>query len=70
MCSSDLVESTARHAFFLEYWPILIEDAVNHAGPGGNRDATLWAFENVFGWITNAGAAITALETARRAAAE
>ena len=64
------VESTARHAFFLEYWPILIEDAVNHAGPGGNRDATLWAFENVFGWITNAGAAITALETARRAAAE
>jgi len=64
------VESTARHAFFLEYWPVLVEDAVNHAGPDGNRDATLWAFENVFGWVTNADAAIAVLAGARRVAAE
>ena len=27
------VESTARDAFFGEYWPILVEDAMNHTGP-------------------------------------
>jgi ureidoacrylate peracid hydrolase len=64
------VESTARHAFFLEYWPILVEDAVNHAGPDRNRDATLWAFENVFGWVTDSDTVIAALHGAGRAAAE
>jgi ureidoacrylate peracid hydrolase len=48
------VESTARDAFFSEYWPILIEDAMNHSGPDFNRQATLWNFEHVFGWVTNA----------------
>jgi ureidoacrylate peracid hydrolase len=47
------VESTARDAYFEEFWPILIEDAMNHAGPGFNRQATLWNFENVFGWVSN-----------------
>jgi ureidoacrylate peracid hydrolase len=27
------VESTARDAFFEEFWPILIEDAMSHSGP-------------------------------------
>ena len=48
------VESTARDAFFSEYWPILIEEAMNHSGPDFNRQATLWNFEHVFGWVTNA----------------
>ena len=48
------VESTARDAFFSEYWPILVEDAMNHSGPEFNRQATLWNFEHVFGWVTNA----------------
>ena len=48
------VESTARDAFFSEYWPILVEDAMNHSGPDFNRQATLWNFEHVFGWVTNA----------------
>jgi ureidoacrylate peracid hydrolase len=48
------VESTARDAFFAEYWPILVEDAMNHSGPDFNREATLWNFEHVFGWVTNA----------------
>ena len=56
------VESTARHAFFEEFWPILVEDAANHAGPDFNRQATLWAFENVFGWVSNVDAAIAALQ--------
>lgn len=64
------VESTARHAFFEEFWPILVEDAVSHSGPDFNRQATAWAFENVFGWVTRADDAIAALSGARAAAAE
>jgi ureidoacrylate peracid hydrolase len=31
------VESTARAAFFADFWPILVEDAMNHSGPDFNR---------------------------------
>ncbi len=58
------VESTARSAFFNEFWPILVEDAMNHSGPDFNRQATLWNFEHVFGWVTNAAQTIEALQTA------
>jgi len=47
------VESTARDAYFSEFWPILIADAMNNSGPDFNRQATLWNFEHVFGWVTN-----------------
>jgi len=47
------VESTARHAFFSEYWPILIEDAMSNSGPDFNRQATLWNFEHALGWVAN-----------------
>lgn len=56
------VESTARSAFFADFWPIIVEDAVNHAGPDFTRQATLWAFENVLGWVTDAAKVETALE--------
>jgi len=56
------VESTARSAFFNDFWPILIEDAMNHSGPDFNRQATLWNFEHVFGWVTNAARTIQALQ--------
>jgi ureidoacrylate peracid hydrolase len=62
------VESTARHAFFEEFWPVLVEDAVNHAGPDFNREAAVWAFENVFGWVTRVDAVEAALGAAAGAA--
>lgn len=55
------VESTARNAFFNEYWPILIEDAMNHAGPDFTRQATLWNFENVLGWVSDSASVLDAL---------
>jgi ureidoacrylate peracid hydrolase len=55
------VESTARDAFFGEFWPILVEDAMNHSGPDFNRQATLWNFEHVFGWVATADQVIEAL---------
>lgn len=62
------VESTARHAFFNEYWPILVEDAMNNSGPDFNRQATLWNFENTLGWVTRSDAVIAALKAHARAA--
>lgn len=58
------VESTARAAFFAEFWPILVEDAMNHSGPDFNRQATLWNFENVLGWVTTADDVAGALQAA------
>lgn len=60
------VESTARDAFFSEFWPIMIEDAMNHSGPDFNRQSTLWNFEHVFGWVTNSAAVIESLHTVAR----
>jgi len=45
------VESTLRDGFFLDYWPILVSDAVNHAGPSVTQEATLWNVEALFGWV-------------------
>ncbi len=55
------VESTARHAFFNEFWPILVADAMNNSGPDFNRQATLWNFEHTLGWVTRSEAVIAAL---------
>ncbi|MDG2090136.1 MAG: cysteine hydrolase [Gammaproteobacteria bacterium] len=56
------VESTGRDAFFAEYWPILIGDAVNHTGPKFCADASRWNFENIFGWVTESKDVITVFE--------
>ncbi|MBZ5700917.1 MAG: isochorismatase family protein [Acidobacteriia bacterium] len=44
------VESTLRHAYFLDYWPILIADGAMQAGPPALQDATVFNVENFFGW--------------------
>jgi ureidoacrylate peracid hydrolase len=46
------VESTLRDGFFLDYWPIIASDAVNHVGPAITQEATLWNVEALFGWVT------------------
>jgi ureidoacrylate peracid hydrolase len=57
------VESTLRDAFFLDYWPILVSDCTNNAGPPITQQATLWNVENVFGWVTTSEELITALSS-------
>lgn len=56
------VESTARDAYFAEFWPILVEDAMGHTGPDFTRQATLWNFETKMGWITDTEKVMAALE--------
>ena len=56
------VESTAREAYFREFWPILIEDAMDHTGPDFTRQATLYNFETKLGWVTRADDVLQMLE--------
>ena len=46
------VESTLRDGYFLDYWPIIVSDAVDNAGPEITQQATLWNVEALFGWVT------------------
>ena len=46
------VESTLRDAYFLEYFPILIEDATMQGGPPELQTATVYNVEKFFGWVT------------------
>ena len=48
------VESSLRDAFHLEYFPVLLEDAVHHAGPDFVRQAALYNIEKFFGWVSTA----------------
>jgi ureidoacrylate peracid hydrolase len=45
------VESTLRDGYFLDYWPIIVSDAVNYTGPSITQHATLWNIEALFGWV-------------------
>lgn len=48
------VETTLRHAFVLDYWPIRIADAVMAAGSPAMQEATLFNVETYFGWTISA----------------
>jgi ureidoacrylate peracid hydrolase len=57
------VESTLRHAFFLDYWPILLADAAMPAGPPAAHDATLYNVESFFGWTMMSEDFVAALKS-------
>ena len=46
------VESSLRDAFHLEYFAVLLEDAVHHAGPDFVKQAALFNVETFFGWVS------------------
>lgn len=48
------VESSLRDAFHLEYFGVVLEDAVNHLGPDFVREASLYNVETFFGWVSTA----------------
>jgi len=48
------VESTLRDAYFHDYWPVLLTDAVMQAGPPVMQEATVRNVEMFFGWTTTA----------------
>ncbi len=55
------VESTLRHAFFLDYFPILVSDAVSQMGSRVTQEATILNVQLTFGWVTNSKSLLTAI---------
>jgi ureidoacrylate peracid hydrolase len=47
------VESTLRRSFFLDYFPILVSDAVIQKGSRKMQEATILNVQNTFGWVTD-----------------
>jgi len=47
------VESTLRHAFSLDYFPVLVSDAVSQMGSPITQEATILNVQSTFGWVTN-----------------
>jgi ureidoacrylate peracid hydrolase len=60
------VESTLRHAFFLEYFPILIADAVSQLGPSTTQEATIFNVQSIFGWVTTSEKLLNAIRLAEK----
>jgi len=60
------VESTLRHAFFLEYYPILVADAASQLGPGTTQEATIFNVKSIFGWVTNSESLLSAIRLAEK----
>jgi ureidoacrylate peracid hydrolase len=56
------VESTLRHAFFLDYFPILVSDAVSQAGSSITQQATIQNVKTHFGWVTTSENFLAGLE--------
>jgi ureidoacrylate peracid hydrolase len=57
------VESTLRHAFFLEYFPILVSDAVSPLGPASMQEAAIFNVRTIFGWVTTSKELLRAVES-------
>jgi ureidoacrylate peracid hydrolase len=56
------VESTLRHAFFLDYFPVLVSDAVSNVGSDATQQATILNVQSHFGWVTTCDHFVRALE--------
>ena len=46
------VGATLMDAFFLYYWPILVEDACYSQCPPVAVEGAIWNVENLYGWVT------------------
>src|SRR6185436_20306965 len=60
------VETTLRHAFVLDYWPILLRDAAIPAGPPAMHEATVFNVESFFGWTIGAQELVQSLASHAR----
>ena len=56
------VESTLRRSFFLDYFPILVSDAVSQKGPKMMQEATILNVQSTFGWVTGSMRLIKAMD--------
>lgn len=57
------VESTLRRAFFLDYFPILVSDAISQKGPKILQEATILNVQSTFGWVTDSYGLLQAMDS-------
>lgn len=55
------IESTLRHAFFLDYFAIIVSDAVSPMGPDMLQEATFANVQSTFGWVIRSKDLLSAL---------
>lgn len=60
------VESTLRHAFSLDYFPILVSDAVSQMGSSITQEATILNVQSTFGWVANAEDLLRAIRSVEK----
>ncbi|MGD9116424.1 MAG: isochorismatase family protein [Dehalococcoidia bacterium] len=60
------VESTLRHAFSLDYFPLLVSDAVSPLGPRKTQETTIFNVRNTFGWVTTSENLLNAIRSAEK----
>ena len=58
------VESTLRHAFFLDYYAIIVSDAVSPMGGNMLQAATLANVQSTFGWVVHSSELISCFHKA------
>ena len=56
------VETSARDAFALGYFPILVSDATLPTGPEFTQEATEYNIKRCFGWVTDTASVLKAME--------
>ena len=56
------VESTLRRSFFLDYFSILVSDAVSQKGPKMMQEAAIINVQSNFGWVTDSIRLIKAMD--------
>lgn len=59
------VESTVRHAFFLDFFPLVVSDAVSPLGDESIQQATLENIRAKFGWVTTSDKLISGLKASK-----
>ncbi len=62
------VETTLMDGFFLDYWPILVQDACFSQCPPVAVEGALWNVENLFGWVSTIDDVLAAMAGASRTA--
>jgi ureidoacrylate peracid hydrolase len=57
------VEATIRDAYYHDYFPILISDAVANTGPQFIQEATIFNVKRYYGWVTTTEDAMKAIRS-------
>ncbi len=60
------MEASIRAVYDMDYFPILISDAVASAGPAFTQEATIFIVKRCYGWVTTTENAIKAFKSPDR----